>query len=458
MTELSRYGKLVRSYAGQGCLRWADDGIIPCSFECAQLADGRIICLCNLREVLGPEQLEKVSSLQGMTNDGRKVEVSRVSFVRVQHRWSSQNSEHTVIFLARELHVGEAQRRVPVRMCFTLVNFEFLGTERYEEHLQLRWTLEGHEVLIRPVEDYQEAVRGIKATRGIDVTAIATISLLNPDDTDRPVQLVDDLCLLLSLARGCRVQWLFWDALSNTEQVIESRHRDAITKPYSPLLLIPVVPPGDTQHLIERCFEPLHRKRGGWELQKAIEAYTDAKLEQDYLEFRGLKMAVLMDFVRGCYMNLTGKQLILDKQVFEDQLEALKGRLKDVLRDIFPDASDQQIEIMVGHVQGMNWYPFRRSLREMFAHLDLAVSRDELQRFVNVRNKLVHEARFASADGWPDYVMMMTLIGRTLLAVLEYDGHYYNWTKPAGWVSADMEMRVKMEYVSARQENNEWHE
>jgi hypothetical protein len=50
---------------------------------------------------------------------------------------------------------------------------------------------------------------------------------------------------------------------------------------------------------------------------------------------------------------------------------------------------------------------------------------------VKVRNSLVHEATFWKGKGAPSqfeqYVFLVTVIGRVLLATLRYQGEYFDW-------------------------------
>jgi len=450
--DLDHYGKVIRSYAGTGKLQDSDGSTAHGAFQCAQFADGRILCQLSLEEPIDSEKLQVFTSLAGTTSEGRSIEAKHLQFTRAS--WKIP-FEYVVTFLARELYVRSPRSAPATQVQFAITNFDFLGVEPHIEPLpdgrqrgglQLRWTLDGREVIVRRIRDYGDVLRMIKATRGIDLTATAWVSPVTEHDIDEVTQLTDDLCMLLSLARGSRIQWLCWDALSNDGYIVSSYHRDSVTRPYSSLYLIPSNPPRHTHYFLEKCFDSYRRQKRPWQLEQAIASYVDAKSAFDYLESMGLKMAVVMELVRSCYLELTGKVHIIDDGVFKSEQGELKGRVKEVLRVVFPGVSNSQIETMENHVQGMNWYPFRRSLREMFRYFGLTVSSKELQRFVDTRNELVHRARYASTAPWKEYVMMMTLVGKALLAILEYDGYYYDWTKHSGRVGSDSPMAVKMEY------------
>ena len=422
------------------------------AFQCAQFADGHVLCQVTLEEPVDSEMIQTFTRLVGTTNEGHSIEAKHLQFTRASWKISS---EYVATFLARELHVRSLQSMPVVHARFAITNFDFYGVGLYTEPLpngrvrgepQLRWTLDGREVIVRRTKDYEDVLRMIKATRGIDVTAIAWVSpVTSPKIDDDAIQLMDDVCMLLSLARGCRIQWLYWDALSEDGRIVSSYHRDAITRPYSPLRLIPSKPPEDTHYLVESCFDSYRQQKQRWGLEHAIASYVDAKSEFDYLESRGLKMVVVMEFLRGHYLALVGKQHIIDEHIFENGVKELKKQVKKILRMVFPSMEDKEVQIMANHVQGMNWYPFRRSLREMFAYLGLDISPKELQRFVDTRNKLVHEARFATNDPWTEYSMITTLVGKALLGILNYDGYYYDWAKFAD--HGGPPVRVKMEYT-----------
>jgi hypothetical protein len=183
-------------------------------------------------------------------------------------------------------------------------------------------------------------------------------------------------------------------------------------------------------------------------MTKVIQMYAGAKVK-DFVQSRALKICVLVDFLRGIYLARHSKTYLVDKSDFDRLVKPLKTEVRKVLLDLFSDVSSEHLEMMTNHVQGFVWYPFRRSIKELCENICLEVSSQEIHRFVIQRNELTHRGSFfEEANGKAQhlediYREMMTFAGKIVLAILEYDGWYYDWTKPPGWLG-DSEMRVKM--------------
>ena len=267
-------------------------------------------------------------------------------------------------------------------------------------------------------------------------------------EIDELIGMVEDVCLLLTLACGCRVNWLFYDVTDLSGASLRSHHRDAITKPFGTLRLISSEPPEDIASFLERSYPIYKSEFDRWELNKAIEAYNDAKIETDYLEFRALKLVVVMEHLRGRYAKEQGKVNVFPQETFDARLVVLKETVKKSVQQWLPEAAAAQIEMLTNSVEGMNWYPFRRAIKEMYCEVGLQVSSRDRGRFVDIRNELVHRMDFPGNrdSDWRHYQFLMNLIGKTLLAILRYDDFYLDWTTGATepW-RTEMQMRTKLE-------------
>lgn len=455
MNWLESHGKIIYRYVGNGHIEH-ERGQSSVSFQVAQLANGKILCECEGEQDISDIHIEEVKANRIIGHSGN-YEIVVTKLISIGFGDPS-GTRHILRLLGQEINVkshplpshGQLEE-----MRFVLTNLEFLGFERYMEieqatkmgRLQLHWELEGYTVIVRPLQDYKENMEVIKATQGIGITSIASVLAPNASlDVPKAVDLMDDLCLLFTLARGCGVQWLYRESISRG-QVLERYHWHPITLPYTMYDLIPERPPGDLKHFISRCFDPFRQKKKYWQLKKVVRMYTGAKV-QDFLESQALKVCVLIDFLRGIYLEMHSKTYLVDKSDFDQVVKPLRRKVKEILPDLFPDVSPEHLEMMANHVQGFVWYPLRRSTKEMCRDIGLTVS-SKVDWFVNQRNKLAHSGRFFAAEnsevdtGERIFQEMMTFAGEVVLAILEYDGCYYDWTKPPGRVG-DSEMRVKM--------------
>jgi len=459
MNWLERHGEIIYRYSGDGYLKH-EKGQSQVSFQVAQLANGKILCECEGDQDVRAVYVEGDGIDRLVGHSGRyEVVITRLISVGFTIRSDSSGTRYLLRLLAQEINIKPLElspHEQPEEMRFALTNLEFVGLEPYTEieqgievgRLQLHWELDGCAVTIRPLRDYKENVKIIKATQGVGITAMASVSAPNASlDIPKAINLMDDLCLLLTLARGCGVQWLYRESASKG-QVVERYHWNPIILPYTAYDVIPKMPPGDLRYFVARCFDPFRQKKKDWQLKKVIRMYTGAKVH-DFVESRALKICVLMDFLRGTYLEMRSDTHLIDEDAFKHVIQSLKTKVKEVLLDLLPNIPPEHLGMMTEHVQGFNWYPFRRSIKEMRQDIGLKISSKEIDRFVKQRNELVHHGRFLvgknSKADVPEKVFreMMTLVGKVLLAILEYDGWYYDWTKPSGWIG-NSEMRVKM--------------
>ncbi|MBN1284746.1 MAG: hypothetical protein JXB47_05055 [Anaerolineae bacterium] len=409
----------IGTYRGQGTLIIDADLQAACQFECIQQSDTQITCRCHIdafedgaqhsRLLNAAGELSRAQRLTGHTDAGVAVEAEDLICTGAE---MIPNEAFTLMFMARSLRArmtpdlphGEAVLR------FGLTNFEFEGTDYDEAGHHLLLKLAGRSVAIRPLADYTARKRTLWTLKGTQVTCEAVVTIRKPDEHEFIDSLINDLALLLSLARGCQVQWVYRDLIAPDGARVERCHVHIPVKPYSPLALIPVRPPADTRDFVAQTFEQFRIRKTGWELHKAIPLYLEAKLDDDYRVIKGLKVVVLMDFLTGIYFRSHATDQ-------PDEAPILKT-LRQALR----------IETAAS---------YKDTLRVMCDALHLHASDGDLKDFAASRDALVSYARFASERAaWQEYLAMMDLVSRVFLAILRYEGKYNDWTLPAD------EMRV----------------
>jgi len=150
------------------------------------------------------------------------------------------------------------------------------------------------------------------------------------------------------------------------------------------------------------------------------------------------------------------KQYVIKPCFFDVKIELLKKSIKDVVVDTFNlDPTSPISDRMVTHVSMLNRYSFSKRLRELLKGIYLDVEYKETRRFIDIRDRLVHDARFLkqgegqnTESNIEQYHRVLTFIGRMMLGLLEYDGHYHDWTKytPGEWAGPEAKQRVMMVY------------
>jgi len=378
----SRLERLIRPiavYHGKGSLFIGQKQGPECKFILTQWPDAKIQLQCIIED--SPDAVEKSTNLQGETRNGSFVRASLYPLV-CSSTWSSAG-KCTCRFLVKALAV-----EVP-RLSASINQLEFLLTN-FKLPANIVLQVNDRKITIKRVTGYNEICDMLKEFHGIDVTSEAIVETCKLYEIDELKKLMDEVRLLLSLASGTTVQWICYKATTNDGDCVRMYHRSAVTKPYTSLRLIPS---DSVKSFVEQTLQEFKRQNQKWKMGTAILLYLDAKLEQDYLELRGLKLASLAEFLKA-------------------QLK-LKGKFKPALQSLCTD-------------------------------LGLASEQENLDRFVKNRDKLVHAVRFRYVDAWQEYRFMMTFMGKILLAMLRYNGDYLDWTVEVEWES-DMRKPLELE-------------
>jgi hypothetical protein len=254
---------------------------------------------------------------------------------------------------------------------------------------------------IKPQNQYDKIVQRVQTLKGIDVSCEVMADIPTDGNIAGVTEVVDDLCYILSVARGTKVQWVYCDQYNENKDLILRTHSSRITKPYSPIKIIHPVAGGggETKNFIEQAYKVYVEKRESFKLHKGtIDAYLDAKAEHDFLEMRGAKLAVTMEFL---------------KTVFRKAMNIKDGSFKSLIENLCNS-------------------------------INLSVSQKEIDLFVKCRNSLIHEGEFYCKTATPEqrkrckplntqteeYLFLVNFLDRVFLKLLGYSGPYIDWRVP----------------------------
>lgn len=366
------YGTILARYEGSGSLV-CSSAQAACTFELIQLTTGRLVMDCHLqcdrlKDAYGWGRTS--ADLRGETEAGQRI-VTRGSFVRhVQPLAGDGGGWATKLtFTCGEATVGESERTAALR--YGLTNLDLDRTTRF--------SVEGYEVTIRSLPRSKELLEEVQEMRGIGVTAEATV-MAGLEQRERADELMDKLCLLLSLSAGRGVVWVYRKAVDVDGRIVGTFHLNAKTKAWSNQELVPTE---RIEDFVAATYPALLAEYERWGLRNAIRSYIDALLEGDYLEFRALKLCVVMEYLRKRYC------------------------------------------------EGRGQTSFRKDVARMCAALRVPMTEEELDLMKDARNKLVHEATFLKEKASPSvheqYLFLVAVVGRVLLATLGYEGDWYDW-------------------------------
>lgn len=268
----SSYGDCIAIYRGEGTLSLQNEQTIPCDFEAGQLRSGSVLIICRF------SQHFDIFKIPAHRFDGRTVEGFRISSVENMLFLDAHITPPgiTATFAVRELvvHTSENIRVQSVR--FGITNFLFAAPITLVlEHLDSLI-----EISIEPVKNYEVLARRLRVLKTIDVTCEVVGNIARDGNAERLEEAVENLCYLLSLARGTKIQWIYCDRYSEEGILLSRRHGTRVTKAYCPLYILDQNNNRETKAFIDGTYSSYVANCNRYEFDGGtIVAYLDAKAE-----------------------------------------------------------------------------------------------------------------------------------------------------------------------------------
>jgi len=476
--EARRYGSFISTYSGTGHFRYHDgheSAGVP--FWAGQCSNGRVVLACQeIRLELATDI--HLESFEGDTDEGLQLATGgRLLIESSSLRWRSQQGASLQTLVLPDSIVVDS-RPLPVdlvNVSYGLVNFTFSGTEGAawdESHGVLSIPLalpDSDHVLAarlvrRPDYDTQQSI--LRAVHGVVPTAELRLKLNSGSPLVCADGLATDLCRVLSVANGTRVQWIYRKLADDSLQVSSTQHVSRTTAYYSAAQLIgsetddgPIM-----QRYIETALPAFITRRSSYGLEGGIlDAYLDAKAESDFLAMKALKLVITMEMLAHAHLRATsaeGFEMILSPEELVACQAVLKTAVKDSLRS--HGVKKTHAERIAGRVGELNRRPFEDILERLFSGVGLEVSREDRKVFASCRNSLVHDGQFWSssmprdracpfATGWQgnmqEYFFLESLVDRVILRILGYDGPYLDW-RPDPHKPVENQLPVRRQHVT----------
>lgn len=387
------YGKPLFHYSGRGQVRFEDNGIFECDFECVQVHSSEIVCYCT-SAIRQHEILEKVSqaiptpliSLIGRTDDEAHIEVSEdVQTVHCQVNPSGT----TLAFVADKIEITFRDSPEEIsQIQFGLMNM-MLGSANADD-VTADFSVNNFNYSLTRRDDYLEAVKVMKVQRRPYTTCILKTKV-NDYMVESPQHMETILIIgfLLSVIMGSKVDWVYTEEISQDGELIGRVHQYLGIKPFVSLPLINFQNTNDVKVFIEITYNSFVAKRDNFGLDYIVGAWLDARLEQTHLQVRGLTLVVIVEMIHRWY---------LVRHV--DKTKGFKNLFSAVTAEI-----------------GLNLGP-------------------DIKKFVDSRNDLVHRGEFRSVllqgeqnppfGGNPkfEFDFLRSVVDEILLKILEYRGKY----------------------------------
>jgi hypothetical protein len=314
-------------YDGQTC---------NCLVRTFQFPDGKIRANCSFSEnlnlvldCLGKENV--IQSIKGITKDNDEFSIEHnIWCTTVNPKWNSLES--TMELLAGSLIYWTKKNDNIASVRFGITNLEYSGNKSRDlpnggwSRDILLLNLGGKTIEIHEIQNHKTIMESVIATRGIDVTSEVLINISSKTDLDTVIPVIDTLCKLLSLARGTKINWIYYDCYDSLGEKISSHHKENIVWRYAGLPLIDPRNPYETATFLEQAYPLYISLKDKYGLENGIEAYLDAKREGVYLETRALVASVLLEFLSDKYVN--------KDDYFKEKLKIMLEGLKILTNDV----------------------------------------------------------------------------------------------------------------------------
>ncbi len=459
---LKDYGEpIAYYYDGRGVLTLKDGREVSCKFEAGQLREGDVLLLCNF---LPPDLfLATISAIkfEGTTSKGYRISCDN-RIMEINYLPDLPSDGRTGSFAAfrlGEMNVQMTDSHIQAKSAkFGVTNFQFTGTDAQQSgsvrYLLLPLTLKDAnnqtELSIRPLKQDTKILRRIKTLKGTDATCEVVNDILEDGSIGRLKEVIDDLCYLLSVARGTKIQWIYCDRYDASGGLVMRTHSSRVTKPYCPLAVIDPRCDGryETKAFLEQAYKAYVLKRDSHRLNRGtIDAFLDAKAENDYLETRGVKLAVALEMLKAVFLELpdsSAKEFVLDQGDFKTHVQPISEAIEKILEQEGVEKNDRKAIFSEKKIKGLNRRAFRYFIGKLCNQIGFNVEEKEIRLFVECRDELVHKGRFycevatnEEREKCPplpsktdEYFFLVNFLDRIFLKLLGYSGTYIDWRAP----------------------------
>ncbi len=474
--DIREGGKIIRSHRGRGCIHANNGALLRCSFHLVQYADGdiRVFCPVSINDTgrLRPQNgmgldlnmVDENSTFEGTTREGLRVELRGfIVTKRSLHSTAGKPVEIGFVLDPTHAELTRDTTEPPSHIRFQLVNFDFITIPGARivhpsgmscDDPVLPVTCNGRAMFLQNSSG-RDVVKQLEANNGVDVTCEALAFLSALEEVEAIEKDISLLCVLLTLLQGTRINWVNYDVMGASGEIVSSVCQNAVTRPFSSNTILNRVDPAPfhqryggqyLQDLIERMCPRLIELEEAWELRGLINTYNDAVSEQDFVELRGLKIGGCMEILRARFLALKDEvHLVRPHSKFLKVVPELKKRVLKDLKELLPDEDSENLKMMINHLQGANYYPFRRALRGLLEEIGLKgggttpkevkkATEAAISAFISIRDQLVHTGEFlvpTEADGeagwsqerilsarWNQLQFMERFVGCVLVSLL----------------------------------------
>lgn len=464
---------LIERYFGEGALLSEDGKKLRCRFEAGQLEDGLnyLICNCLISEMNLNDYFPNINfencpppfiksyigmnlwtehgqffflrfkSFEGVTFDDFKITGNLGGYFSVYDDSLLDNTQQVkVAYYIEELSIKANVKGNLQFLTFGVTNFEFYGNESHGDVLSL--DIKGvKSLIIMKKGERQDEQHFWERFKGIRVTCEVIVEIEEETKIVEVIDMVYDLCDLMSIASGSRIQWIYCYGFDTEGKILLRIHRSSITRPYQPMQLIRNNYLWMKKFLEDSYVVFTENQNLLSQNRYIINIYLESKAENDLVEQRGIKLVIAIETFKELYLNINPEREYI---INENKFEKMKPDLQDELKIFFKQSIDSKSRgLIYKNISGLNRTPFQDILSDFCEFIGLEVN--DLQSIVASRNSLVHTGKFfcqLSRDKkknikkypqfqnpYGEYSYVMNFADKCILKMLRYKGNYINQFK-----------------------------
>lgn len=242
----------------------------------------------------------------------------------------------------------------------------------------------------RAVSDHSNIVKKLEADGGVAVTTELILPISSRDDEDAALQTAHQMCEVLTLLSGNRINWINYSAIASDGSILSMVAQNAVTRSYQTTDLLSTLSDRDVKSqmrgtsyapIINRMMERFESKRHKWNLTEIINSFHEAISSDHFLEQQGRLLANCMEMLRQNFLQHTGDEFFLPADEFAAKQKAVLRDVKKLLKEDFPEQADwtpeqrkahgAKLSLMSTHAKGFNRYGFKHVLEQMAEELSL---------------------------------------------------------------------------------------
>jgi hypothetical protein len=444
MIDILKYGRVLRAYKAQGKLQLNTNESFHCLFQAAQFSDGAVRVYCHIpvndveSSILtwGLMSNIEVRNISGITEDNREIiSNGQILWTNIENQNDGNSRSIDISLIVAKMLVKTKDAVFPLQtLKFGVTNFEFEGnivrelrtetSHKFDRGI-LAISLPIGEIKIEKIPDYETNLANLKAMLTTEPTCEMSLEL-STHDLQWAEAIVDDLCTILSLAKGTKIVWIYLDGYDSGGIERLTIHKNAVTRPYSgaSASVIDSKITGDIKEFIEVGYEHFLQLKEQYRLDKIVNAFLESKRSNSYLESRGIAAIQAIELLAGKYAEKHSLVYIMDENDFNEKVNNNGTSINDVFQKAF---GESYVSALCGEhnekIKGLNRRSLRQVLKQIFQDFTMIVPGSKLQALMETRNALVHRGSFNTDERVKEYYRLLSIMDRLLLKMLNYSGY-----------------------------------